>query len=251
MANYYIGTSAWSQKEWGKKFFPPDVPEKDHLSYLAQHFNTVELNASFYRMQPESNFVKWHSETPADFQFAIKTSRYITHIKRLKDTNKAWKMLYDNSKPLKKKRGPFLVQFPSFYKGTPDQIKRTEAFLKYARKLDKKVRLTFEFRSKECFSDEMLAVLENYKAALVFADSSKYPHAPLDFAPADFVYFRLHGPRKLFGSSYKDEELRVWAKPMKKFNKSGKDVYAYFNNDMHAYAPENAKLLQQLVGYKR
>src|SRR4051812_37813096 len=100
MARYYIGTSGWAYKEWGKKFFPKEVPQRLHLPYLAEHFNTVELNASFYRNQPESSFQKWFKETPDDFVFAVKVSRYLTHVKRLKVFDPYWQRFAEPSRAL-------------------------------------------------------------------------------------------------------------------------------------------------------
>jgi uncharacterized protein YecE (DUF72 family) len=249
VARDYIGTSGWAYKEWGKKFFPKEVPQREQLGYLAKHFNTVELNASFYRIQPASNFEKWYKETPADFVFAVKVSRYITHIKKLTKFKEPWDRLFENTPPLKGKRGPFLVQFPPSFRGNEEQIGRIDDFLAYAKKSGRGLRFALEFRCKECFSDAMQAVVKKHKVALVFPNSSKYPEAP-DWSYANFVYFRLHGPRKMFASSYKDDELKAWAARMRQYHQQGKDVYVYFNNDMHAHAPENAKLLQKFLKIK-
>jgi len=248
-ARLFIGTSGWSHKEWGETFFPKDLPPSEHLSYLARHFNTVEVNFSFYRLPPEGHFEAWNAQTPKDFVFAVKVSRYITHIQRMKDVLKPWKLLVKNARPLGKKQGPFLFQFPSFFTGREDQVQRIEGFLKEAKK-DGTLRLAFEFRHQDCFSDKMLKVLKEHNAALVIANSSEFPTAPLE-STADFVYFRLHGPRKMFDSSYSDRELKDQAKLMEKFLKEGKDVYVYFNNDRHAHATENAQLLQKILKTKR
>jgi uncharacterized protein YecE (DUF72 family) len=247
MAKAYIGTSGWYYKEWGKVFFPEDLPKKQHLPYLAERFPTVELNASFYRLQPKHNYELWASETPAGFQFAIKVSRYLTHIKRLKDPEGGWKRLFEPTEALGAKRGPFLVQFPAFFKGTEDQIHRVDNFLVMARTSKRNLRFAFEFRSKDCFSKEMLEVLKQRRAALVFANSSKFPEAPKEVY-ADFVYYRLHGPREMFSSGYSDKELEKYAAEMKQHLKAGRDVYAYFNNDVGVHAPKNAATLLKLLG---
>lgn len=246
MAKFYIGTSGWAYKDWGKKFFPKGLPVSEHLSYLAKHFNTVEINASFYRLQPSKNYQRWRQATPKDFIFSVKVSRYITHIKRMKVVSRPWLQFFKETLQLKQKQGPFLFQFPAFFTGKPDQVNRIDQFLKKYRK-DKKNRMAFEFRHANCFSKEMLKVLEKYKVAVVFANSAKYPAAPwVSFT--DFVYFRLHGPKRLFGSSYSKKELQEQARIMKKYQRQGKDVFVYFNNDMDANAAANAKLLQELLG---
>lgn len=244
MARVYIGTSGWVYKEWGKKFFPKDLSLTKHLSFLAEHFNSVEINASFYRLQPPHCYEKWRRSTPRDFRFAVKVSRFITHIKLMKAVRAPWKRFLKTTLSLKNKRGPYLCQFPWSFTGKEEEILRIERFLQAVKK-NGRLRLAFEFRHEGCFSKKMLETLERHRAALVFANPSKYPTAPL-ITPADFVYFRLHGPRRMFASGYSDEELRPWAKLIKKYLKQGKDAYVYFNNDMHA--PANAKVLQRMVG---
>src|SRR4030095_12222096 len=173
-ARLFIGTSGWSHKEWGETFFPKDLPPSGHLSYLAKHFNTVEINFSFYRTPPEGHFKNWNAETPNKLVFPVKVSRYITHILRMKDVFKSFQFLVKNARPLGKKQGPFLFQFPSFFTGREDEVLRIEEFLKEA-KNERPFRLAFEFRHKDCFSEHMVRILKEHGAALVIANSSKYP----------------------------------------------------------------------------
>src|SRR4030095_4400240 len=133
-ARIFIGTSGWSHKEWGESFFPKDLPPSEHLSYLAQHFNTVEINFSFYRLPPPGHFKKWSAETPKEFVFAVKVSRYITHIRQMMDVRESWRLLLKNAGSLGKKQGPFLFQFPSFFRGVEDQVARLDSFLKETKK---------------------------------------------------------------------------------------------------------------------
>src|SRR5262245_19017259 len=118
MPKIYIGTSGWSHKEWAEFFFPKDLPPSDHLKYLAKHFNSVEINSTFYHLQPAAHFEKWRKAVPRDFCFAVKVSRFITHIKWMDDVEGPWKRLLENAGPLKSKQGPFLFQFPSLFTGT-------------------------------------------------------------------------------------------------------------------------------------
>lgn len=248
MAKIYLGTSGWSYKEWGPTFFPKGLPPSEHLAYLATHFNSIEINASFYRLQPPKNFEMWRKATPRDFRFAVKVSRFITHIKRMKDVGEPWKLFLKNASSLKGKLGVFLFQFPENFHGGSDAEARLADFFKAAAK-DGKLRKAVEFRHSTCFTDSMRGILEEYGVANVIANSSKYPTSPWG-ATADFGYFRLHGPRRLFGSSYSDSQLAVWAKKMREFLDVGKDVYVYFNNDMHANATANAQVLQKMLGLK-
>ncbi len=241
----FIGTSGWAYKDWGKKFFPKGLPQKEHLSYLSTQFNTVEVNGTFYHLQPPSSFERWRLTTSPDFEFSVKVSRYITHVKRMKAVRREWTRFLKNALPLKQKLGPFLFQFPYSFQGGHESVKRIESFLKRASK-DGKFRMAFEFRHASCFSQEMLDVLQKYGASLVFANSSRYPTAPF-VATADFIYIRLHGPKKLFVSSYSRQQLKEWALLIQKFLKQKKDVYVYFNNDLNSNAPADARLLIQLL----
>ena len=243
----YIGTSGWAYKEWGKKFFPKDLPPARQLGFLAEYFPSVEINASFYRLQSRKSYASWREATPASFRFAVKVSRFITHIKRMKSVRLAWKRFFRPTLELKSKRGPFLLQFPATFTGKPEEIARIDRFLQAARK-DGRFRFALEFRHENCFAEAMLDVIRRLRAALVFANSSKYPSAPF-IAPANFVYFRLHGPAKLFASGYSEERLRDWAKLIKSYQAQNKDVFLYFNNDMHTNAAKNAILLMKLLGF--
>jgi Uncharacterized conserved protein len=244
MPKTYIGTSGWVYKDWGKKFFPKGLPASKHLPYLATQFNTVEINGTFYRLQPKSAFKKWHDETTPEFRFAVKVSRFITHILRMKAASRAWAKFFKRTTPLKGKLGPFLFQFPSSFHGKKENIARLRTFLRcYA---DPKLRFAFEFRHDSWFIPEILSLLRRYRAAMVLANSSKYPTAPL-VATGDFIYCRLHGPKKLFSSSYSEAQLREWAALLMKFRRQGKDIFVYFNNDQNANAPANARLLQRLM----
>jgi len=245
MAKIFIGTSGWVYKEWGKLFFPEDLPASKHLSYLASRFNSVEINGTFYSLQPLSAFEKWRRSTPKDFRFSVKVSRFITHIKRMKRVRIPWKRFLRTTVGLKAKRGPFLLQFPSSFTGKEEEVSRLEKFFSEAKR-DGRLKFAVEFRHQNCFGEGMLKVVKKFKVALVFANSSKYPAAPW-IAPASFVYFRLHGPARMFASSYSGEDLKLWALRVRKYLRQGKDAYVYFNNDMHANAANNALLLQSLL----
>lgn len=250
MAKIYIGTSGWANKDWGKKFFPKEVTHSKQLTYLADHFNTVEINATFYRNQSKATFQKWVKETPDDFIFSIKVSRYLTHVKRLKVVEPYWSRFAEPVRGLGKQQGPFLVQLPPNWDGRDEHVARLDEFLKTAKQVGQGLRFAVELRNRGCFSDDMLNMLKKHSASLVMANSVKFPHPPA-VATADFVYFRLRGPHKLRGKSDSDKELRGHARLMRKFLKQGKDVFVYFNEALQTNTPENAKLLQKLLKAKR
>src|SRR5437762_8506627 len=163
----------------------------------------------------------------------------------MKQVRLPWKRFLRTTVGLKAKRGPFLLQFPSSFTGKPEEMRRMEKFFSETKR-DGRLKFAVEFRHANCFGEEMLKILKKFKVALVFANSSKYPAAPW-VAPASFVYFRLHGPKRMFASSYSEDELKKWAARVREYARQGKDAYVHFNNDMHANAAKNAELLQFLL----
>ena len=245
----YIGTSGWVYSHWEGVFYPQDLPLKDKLKYFSKHFKTAEINYSFYHLPRPTTYQKWYSETPEGFLFAVKASRFITHIKRLKGVKVAWKQFLDNAISLKEKLGPILFQFPPSFKATEENIKRLEDFLKILKtnSLKSKVyslKFAMEFRHKSWCDKKIYQLLKKYKAAWVIADSPSYPKA--EVVTADFVYIRMHGSKVLFTSNYTKKELNDLAQKVKKWLGQKKEVFVYFNNDAMGYAIENAKELLKL-----
>jgi len=252
----FIGTSGWIYSDWDGIFYPKNLSSKDKLKYFSKYFKTTEINYSFYHLPRPATYQNWYSQTPGDFLFAIKTSRFITHIKRLKGVKEAWKQFIKNALNLKEKLGPILFQFPPSFKATEENIKRLEDFLKLITKGKKlKLKYAFEFRHKTWFTpldnknlmgcdEKTYKLLRKYKAAWVIADSPHYPK--VEEITADFIYVRMHGSKVLFSSKYTKKELSSLAQKIKKWLKQKKDVYVYFNNDACGYAIENAKKLLKL-----
>lgn len=241
----YIGTSGWSYKDWGKRFYPKSLKSTEQLPFLAQHFNTVELNASFYRLPLGKTFEHWREVTPEAFRFSVKLSRYITHIKKLDEVKDSWKLFLERAQLLGQKLAVILVQLPPSFAATKDNRQRVGQFLNYA--VPDYHRLAFEFRHPSCFESPMLDILSSHQVCLVSAESSRFPLSPPDFAPADFVYYRFHGPKKLYASPYGEELLRPWAESMCNFYQAGKDIFAYFDNDNQGFALDDARILQTLL----
>jgi len=247
----FIGTSGWVYGHWTGIFYPEDLPSKDKLKYFSQHFKTVEINYSFYHLPRPSTYQNWYNQTPEDFLFAVKASRFITHIKRLNEVKEAWETFIENALNLKEKLGPILFQFPPSFKATAENINRLENFLKSIsvnQRLDQRksaeIKYAFEFRHKSWCDKKIYDLLKKYNVAWVIADSPSYPKAKV--VTADFVYVRMHGSKVLFSSNYTKRELQDLAQKIKKYLKQGLDVYVYFNNDFHGYAIENAKELLKL-----
>ncbi len=252
MNQLYIGTSGWIYDHWLGKFYPLALPAKDRLKFFSCHFKTAEINYSFYHLPRPTTYQNWYRQTPGDFVFSVKASRFITHIKRLKGVKEAWQQFLENSLNLKEKLGPILFQFPPSFQASEEGIKRLENFLKMIAKNKQKLRFAFEFRHKSWCQKSVYELLKKHNVAWVIADSPAYPKA--EIITADFVYLRMHGSKVLFASRYTEEELRELAQKIKKWlrpgpepdRKRGLDVYVYFNNDFAGYAIENARELLKL-----
>ena len=245
MATFFIGTSGWIYGHWEGIFYPENLPQKEKLRYFSQHFKTAEINYSFYHLPRPTTYQNWYNQVPKDFIFAVKASRFITHIKRLIGVKEAWQQFLENALYLKEKLGPILFQFPPSFKATSENIKRLEAFLKLIRVdsldilVNSRLHFALEFRHKSWCNEKVYNLLKKYNVAWVIADSPCYPRA--DEVTADFVYIRLHGSKILFASKYTEQELKVLAQKIKNWLKQNLDVYVYFNNDAYGYAIENAK----------
>jgi len=238
----YIGTSGWVYKDWKGIFYPEDLSERKWLEFFSKHFKTVELNSPFYRLPSESVFLGWHERTPKDFVFSVKVSRFISHVKYLKDCKEPWLTFYNRAKLLKEKLGPFLIQLPPNWK---KDLKRLKDFVKMIREISPKEKFTFEFRNESWFCPEVFQFFKKEKnITFCISDSGRYPQAREVFG--DFAYIRFHGPGSLYSSKYSKDQLREWAIKIKNFFKKDLDVFCYFNNDFQGFAIEDAKELLKL-----
>jgi len=236
---YFIGTSGWHYEHWRDIFYPRELNKDKWLEFYARHFSTVELNNSFYRLPSEAAFAAWYSATPADFNFAVKVSRFITHIKRLKDSGDAVANFVGRAKGLKEKLGPLLYQLPP---GMHRNDERLESFLST---LPKEPKYVFEFRHESWLDEKVFAILHNYNAGLCIFDMPGFT-SPL-VAAADFAYIRFHGSTGLYYSCYSDQELIDWAGKISELAADLKEVYIYFNNDAEAYAVKNAMTIREYL----
>lgn len=240
MADVYIGTSGWHYKHWRGRFYPEDLASAEWLAYYAQRLHTVEVNNSFYRLLRAEVAATWYRNTPADFCFAIKASRLITHLKRLKDAGDALAIFFDSLKNFNDKTGPILFQLPPRWRCN---LERLEGFLKI---LPKDYRYTFEFRDPSWHSPTVAALLVQHGAAFCIYQLAGFT-TPLTVT-ANFVYLRLHGPTDAkYQGDYSEQELREWARHIRRWRRQAKDVYIYFDNDQAAYAAKNALELQALL----
>ncbi|HYJ34072.1 MAG TPA: DUF72 domain-containing protein [Candidatus Binatia bacterium] len=243
-----VGTSGWAYRHW-PRFYPPELRPPRFLAHYATRFPTVEVNTSFYHLPLRTTYAKWAAETGPDFRFTLKLSRYVTHIKRLSGVKAETRLFLERAEPLGEKLGPILVQLPPQLRADPARLER---FLAMFRSLEvergERVRLAFEFRHQTWFdSEQALTSLARHGAALVFGQSGRYPYPSAEPLTADWVYLRFHGPREFCASEYGREGLAPWAGKIARWRAEGRDVYAYFNNDVHGYAVEDAALLVRMA----
>lgn len=237
--NIYIGTSGWHYPHWIGPFYPPGMPTKEFLSYYAQHLTTVEINNTFYHLPTVSTLENWLEQTPKDFLFSCKSSRFITHMKKLKDPKPSIKRFFETVNILKEKLGPILFQLPPHWK---INASRLEEFLKA---LPKDFSYAFEFRDESWFDERIYHLLTANNAAFCLYNlAGKW--SP-EIVTANFAYIRLHGPQGPYQGQYDRPMIRTWANKCQKWAQSGKDVYCYFDNDENGYAPINALALQRKV----
>lgn len=240
MPELKIGCSGFNYGGWKGNFYPPDLPQKKWLDFYCKIFNTVELNVTFYRLPLASTFSKWHNETPSDFVFSIKGSRFITHIKRLLDPQVPLEIFFERALNLKEKLRVVLWQFSPSFK---INIERLKFFLKLLKKYP--VKNTLEFRHESWITEEVIDLCRKHNISLCTADCPEF----IDELPvtSDFVYIRRHGKGGSYATCYLKAELKKDAKKIKNYLKDNKDVFIYFNNDAYGYAPKNAKELMEML----
>ncbi len=235
----WVGTSGWSYRHWRDVFYPPGVPANRWLDFYCRHFDTVEVNFSFYRLPTRQSFESWRARTPAHFQFAVKANRTITHLHRLKNAGAAWQRFWGNAQGLADKLAVVLVQLP------PAQAVDVGRLADFTGLLPPGVRFAFEFRHPSWFTPSVYEVLERRGYALCQANA---PGRPGENVPTGrYRYLRMHGGPSVEESDYSRLELERWAGDLRRSNEQGLDVFVYFNNDPRGYAVANARFLASLL----
>jgi uncharacterized protein YecE (DUF72 family) len=234
-----VGTSGWNYPHWAGTFYPGGLPEKEWLGYYAERLPSVEINNTFYRLPDHATLEHWRLGVPKSFIFSVKASRYITHMKKLKDPLQSTERFFRKIELLRGKLGPVLFQLPPRWKRNSERL---ESFLK---QLPSGYTYTFEFRDHSWFDREIYSILEGYGASFCIY------HLAGELSPkevtADFVYIRLHGPGEAYQGRYNKESLSGWASASSVWSRQGKDVYCYFDNDQNGYAAQNAVELQEML----
>jgi len=246
VARCFIGTSGWSYKHWANGiFYPQGMKPSAWLNHYGQVFESVEINNSFYRLPEKQVFEKWYNLTPPNFRFAVKASRFITHLKKLAQPEDHLPLFLENISGLKEKLGVVLFQLLPNWQFNRDRLEEFLAFLNRQTILSG-LRLAVEIRHPSWNVVACFTILKKYNACLALADWPGLTVAgPLT---ADFVFMRRHGPESLYASNYPDSYLKREAKRIRTWIAEGKDVYIYFNNDAYGYAVRNALTLKVLLG---
>ena len=234
-----IGTSGWHYQDWRGGFYPGGLPTRSWLAHYAERFATVEVNNAFYRLPSEGTFAAWAGSTPADFIVAVKASRYLTHIKRLRDPAEPVQRLLGRAGELGGRLGPILLQRPpNMKKDAPLLDEALQAF-------PPGVRVAVEVRHSSWFNDEVRSVLEAHGAAWCLADGG-----PVDiprWRTADWLYVRFHRGTGKPSSCYTRSPLETWARRLAQLCDAGTDAFCYFNNDPHGCALRDARRFASAV----
>jgi uncharacterized protein YecE (DUF72 family) len=235
----HIGTSGWNYNHWKEIFYSADTSTAHWLRFYSERFHSVEINNSFYHLPEKKTFEKWRRETPEGFVFSVKASRYITHMKKLKDPADAVKKFMARVDALEEKLGSLLFQLPPRWRCNPDRL---DSFLEH---LPKVHRYSFEFRDTSWLNGEVYDILKHHGAGLCIYHLSGFV-SPKELT-AGFVYVRLHGPGDAYEGTYDEKTLEGWAKTFSSWSGRGIDVFCYFDNDQHGYAVQNALQLQSML----
>ncbi|HKJ72388.1 MAG TPA: DUF72 domain-containing protein [Gammaproteobacteria bacterium] len=235
-----IGTSGWQYDHWKGPFYPRELARRGFLGYYAERFDTTEVNSFFYGLPKADTVASWRQAVPADFAFAVKASRYITHMKKLKDPEASLARFRERIDLLGSQLGPILFQLPPNWGANPDRLR---AFLQA---LPKGPRYTFEFRDPSWFTPEVLGLLEDYGAAFCIYELGEQV-SPLTVT-ADFAYVRLHGPEAGYRGDYGEGALESWAHQLRHWQGQGLDTYLFFDNDEAGYAALDGMRLRRLLG---
>jgi uncharacterized protein YecE (DUF72 family) len=241
-ASVRIGTSGWEYRHWAGDFYPADLRRDRWLEHYAANFDTVELNNSFYRLPEGSTFAGWARRVPKDFVFSVKASRYLTHIKRLREPREPLERFWSRARRLGDRLGPVLYQLPPRW--TPDE-ERLRSFLAALPDASQAI----EFRDRRWYTPRIMASMDDAGIALCLHDMAGSASPPLPLGP--LVYLRFHGSDRRYGGRYPGQRLSAWADRIVGWAGHGLPVWAYFNNDLGGHAVRDAIRLREMVDRRR
>jgi uncharacterized protein YecE (DUF72 family) len=235
----HIGTSGWNYKHWLGLFYPEKLRAAGMLRFYSELFDTVEINATHYHLPSFKSLDTWRETVPKNFIFAVKASRFTTHMKKLKAPKSSTEKFFVRVERLQDKLGPILFQLPPHWRLN---LQRLSDFLDA---MPRDYPYAFEFREQSWFTDEVYELLRKHKVALCIYHMTGFD-SPMKVT-ADFVYVRLHGTESKYGGSYPPSVLQEWARRIRRWRRDSKAVYFYFNNDPEGHAVKNAKSLKDLL----
>ncbi|HXW04499.1 MAG TPA: DUF72 domain-containing protein [Vicinamibacterales bacterium] len=239
LAAVRIGCSGWQYRHWRADFYPPALPQRLWLEHYAGTFDTVEINNSFYRLPAAETFAAWRERVPRGFLFAVKASRYLTHMRKLKDPEAPLNLFFERATALGPRLGPVLYQLPP---GWRKDVARLAGFVG---RLPPRRLHAIEFREPSWYADDALAVLDKRNVTLCLHDMPG--SASGRTRVGGFAYVRFHGSGAKYGGGYPESDLREWARWIHGERRAGRQVYAYFNNDVGGHAPRDAVRLRSMV----
>jgi len=234
-----IGCSGWEYRHWRGEFYRATIPKTCWFEHYARTFDTVEINNTFYRLPEKKTFAAWSARAPRGFLYAVKASRFLTHMKKLRDPEEPLDRLFSRMQPLRTHLGPILYQLPPGWKLDRNRL---EQFLQV---VPDGFQHVLEFRDPSWYANDVMALLDRYGVALCLHDMRGSATGRERVGP--FVYVRFHGATGHYGGSYSDSRLREWADWLLAQQRLGTDVYAYFNNDVGGHAPRNALTLRRMM----
>ncbi len=234
-----VGTSGWSYRHWRGIFYPDRLPQRRWLAHYMEHFDTVEVNSTFYHLPRESTMDSWREQAPDGFLYALKASRFITHAKLLSGAREALREFVRLARMLQHHLGPILYQLPPRFKR---DLRTLEAFLKL---LPQDLVSVFEFRDESWYGEDVFELLEEHGACFCAHDMPGIPTPRRGTGPV--AYVRFHGPGRRYTGAYPEELLAEWAEWMAGQRQAGRSVHAYFNNDIGGHAVHDARALCGLV----
>ncbi len=236
---FFVGTSGWSYDHWRGLFYPADMPPRRWFAHYIRYFSSVEINYTFYRLPTEKTFIRWREEGPEEFIYALKVSRTITHLKKLRQPKEALDRFLARARLLGTKLGPILYQLP------PNWHCNAERLAEFLDLLPGDLQHVIEFRDQSWHCDEVFELLRGKGVSFCIISLPDFPCPHVVTGP--IVYIRMHGVDVKYGDSYSQEQLQEWALRVVSFLEEGCDTFVYFNNDAQAYAVENAWELRHLV----
>lgn len=241
----YIGTSGWSYKHWKELFYPKSLKSTLWFDHYARFFDTTEINTSFYHLPRPETVQNWALRAPEGFVFAPKMSRFLTHMKKLHDPGPPLEKFFDRFAPLLPNLGPVLVQLPAMVTFKREVAEPFfDALLQFPDQS-----FVLEIRHESWLEREPIRLMNHYNVGLVISQSGEcFPYS--EEVTATNIYLRFHGPEELYASEYTDEQLKHYAKKIRKWVKEGYSVWAYFNNDIHGYAFADALRLKKILDIK-